>query len=84
MSVLAREWYTRLKPLSVDPFTQLAKEFELYFLKNVCSKLSVIMLLRLRKGEEETLFDFVARFTNKIRGIQEASITRDSSLHNKG
>lgn len=46
--------------------TQLTKEFKLYFLKNVCPKPSVIMLLKLRQRMEETFSNFVAQFTYEI------------------
>lgn len=54
------EWYTHLKPLSVDSFALLVKEFEFYFLKNICPRPLAIMLLRLKQRKEETLSNFVA------------------------
>lgn len=56
---LAWEWYSRLKPLSISSFAQLAKEFELYFLANVCPKLSMMVLLRPRQMEDEPISHFV-------------------------
>lgn len=56
----AQECYTCLKVLSVNSFASLAKEFELYFLENVDPRPSTIMLLKLKQGEEEILFNFIA------------------------
>lgn len=64
-----RKWYAHLKLLSFSSYSQLAKEFELHFLKNVHLRPMVVMLLRFRQGEEETLLDFATRFTNEILGI---------------
>ncbi|THU64573.1 hypothetical protein C4D60_Mb01t27880 [Musa balbisiana] len=54
---LVREWCTHLKLLLVGSFAQLTKEFKLYYLRNVCLRLSMVMLLEVKQGEEETLFD---------------------------
>lgn len=66
LRVLVREWYTLLKPLSVGSFTQLVKEFKLYFFSNVRPRSSIMMLLGLKQGEEEVLSNFVARFTSEL------------------
>ncbi|THU67036.1 hypothetical protein C4D60_Mb05t20430 [Musa balbisiana] len=50
----------------------LTKEFKLYFIKNICLKPSMIMLLGVRQEEEETLFNFVAQFTNKIKTCKKS------------
>lgn len=35
----------------------------------------MVILLGLKQGEEETLYDFITQFTNKIWGIQEAHLS---------
>ena len=55
----AWEWYTYLKPLLVGSFALLAKEFELYFLKNICLRPLAIMLLGLKQRKEETFSNFI-------------------------
>lgn len=64
-----RELYAHPKILSINSFTQLTKEFKLHFLNNVHLRPIMTMLLRLKQGEEEIVWNFVHRFTNEIRGI---------------
>lgn len=69
---LARVWYAHLKLLSINSFAQLMGEFEFYFLKNIRSKLSTVILLGLKQGQKKILVDFVTQFTNKIQGMVDA------------
>lgn len=44
----------------------LEKEFKFHFLINMRPKPTIMILLGLKQGKEETLANFVNRFTNKI------------------
>ncbi|THU64247.1 hypothetical protein C4D60_Mb01t24460 [Musa balbisiana] len=62
--------YVILNTLMYHAF--LTMKFELHFLENVSSRLLTIKLLGLKQGEEETFTDFVGRFTNEIKDIEDA------------
>ncbi|RRT40719.1 hypothetical protein B296_00037302 [Ensete ventricosum] len=66
---LARTWYSCLKPASISSFDLLAKEFESNFLVSACPKLTTASLLGLVQGSEESLSQFVGRFTSQVQGI---------------
>lgn len=55
-----REWYNRLKPLSISFFMQLTKEFELHFINDIA---------RVRQREDESLSNFITCFADEIDGM---------------
>lgn len=61
--------------VALSSFIQLVKKFELHFIENICPKSSMTMVLRFRQGEEETLLNFIARFTNQIQDIQDTHLS---------
>ncbi|RWW49959.1 hypothetical protein BHE74_00043810 [Ensete ventricosum] len=65
----ARTWYCRLKPASISSFDLLSKEFELNFLVSARPKPTVASLLGLAQGNDESLAEFVGRFTSQVRGV---------------
>ncbi|RWW52332.1 hypothetical protein BHE74_00041250, partial [Ensete ventricosum] len=67
----ARTWYCRLKPASISSFDLLAKEFKLNCLASARPKLTVASLLGLAQGNNESLSQFVGRFTSQIWGIPD-------------
>ncbi|RRT84625.1 hypothetical protein B296_00004692 [Ensete ventricosum] len=67
----ARTWYYRLKPVSISSFDLLAKEFELKFLASARLKPIAASLLGLAQGNDESLAQFIRRFTSQVRGVPD-------------
>ncbi|RWV94521.1 hypothetical protein GW17_00042933 [Ensete ventricosum] len=67
----ARIWYNRLKLSSISSFNQLVKEFELNFLASTRPRPTVALLLVLSQGSDESLTQFVGRFTMEFRGVPD-------------
>ncbi|RWW44408.1 hypothetical protein BHE74_00049821 [Ensete ventricosum] len=67
----AKTWYCRLKPASISSFDLLAKEFELNFLVSARPKSTAASLLGLAQGNDESLSQFVGRFTSQVRGVPD-------------
>ncbi|RRT49968.1 hypothetical protein B296_00026639 [Ensete ventricosum] len=66
-----KTWYCHLKPASISSFDLLAKEFELNFLVSARPKPTTASLLRLAQGSDESLSQFVGRFTSQVQGIPD-------------
>ncbi|XP_065007563.1 uncharacterized protein LOC135638379 [Musa acuminata AAA Group] len=69
---LARAWFNRLYQSSISSFNQLAGEFEQNFLASAQPRPSMATLLALSQHEDESLSQFVACFTIKIRGFLDS------------
>ncbi|RZS23176.1 hypothetical protein BHM03_00056045 [Ensete ventricosum] len=67
----ARTWYSRLKPASISSFDLLEKEFELDFLASARPKPTTASLLGLVQGSDESLSQFMERFTSHVQGIPD-------------
>ena len=68
----AREWFTKLPPLSIDNFKQLSNSFVRHFVGRQCSKRPANHLLTIKQGEKETLRAYVTHFTRGILEVDEA------------
>ncbi|RRT38722.1 hypothetical protein B296_00049334, partial [Ensete ventricosum] len=62
---IARGWYSRLSPSSIDSFDQLAREFKANFLSSARPKPTIVSLLGMRQKEEEHLGQYLAHFTDE-------------------
>jgi hypothetical protein len=62
---VANDWFTGLPPKSIGTFKELGHLFLTQFLATQKRKKSVICLLTLRQGKEETLKDFMLRFNKE-------------------
>ena len=68
----AREWFTKLPPLSIDNFKQLSNSFIRHFVGRQCSKRPANHLLTIKQWEKETLRSYVTCFTRGILEVNEA------------
>ena len=68
----AREWFTKLPPLSIDNFKQLSNSFIRHFVGRQCSKRPANHLLTIKQWEKETLRSYVTCFTRGILEVKEA------------
>ncbi|RZR91968.1 hypothetical protein BHM03_00020168 [Ensete ventricosum] len=64
-----RIWYSRLKPASIPSFDLLVKEFELNLLTSARPKPTTASLLGMAQGGDESLSQFMGRFTSQVQGI---------------
>jgi hypothetical protein len=67
---VAKDWFTRLPPKSVNSFKELGCLFLTQFLATWRRKKNVTCLLTMRQGKEESLKDFMLRF-KKVWGVHD-------------
>ncbi|XP_077215738.1 uncharacterized protein LOC143850365 [Tasmannia lanceolata] len=61
----ARDWYSRLKPNSVDSFGEFADDLVRHFMSSRRSRKTAASLMALRQEDGESLKEFVSRFNRE-------------------
>ncbi|XP_077230946.1 uncharacterized protein LOC143864012 [Tasmannia lanceolata] len=67
----ASNWFSRLRPNSIESFHELGKEFVAYFINSRPRRKPADALLALQQGKEETLRKFISRFRVELHQINE-------------
>ncbi|XP_077232522.1 uncharacterized protein LOC143869848 [Tasmannia lanceolata] len=67
----ASNWFSRLRPNSIESFHELGKEFVAYFINSRPRKKPADALLALRQEKDETLRRFIGRFRMELHQISE-------------
>ena len=70
---VAREWFTKLPPSSINNFEQLSSSFVRHFVGVQRPKRPADHLLTIKQGEKEALRSYVTRFTRGILEVDEAN-----------
>ncbi|XP_077221995.1 uncharacterized protein LOC143855823 [Tasmannia lanceolata] len=67
----ASNWFSRLRPNSIESFHELGKEFVAYFINSRPQRTPADALLALGQGKDETLRKFIGRFRVELHQINE-------------
>ena len=68
---LARIWFSRLMPNSINTFKDLSTQFALHFIGGHRYKKSTTCLISIKQQEDETLRSYIARFNKEALSIDE-------------
>ena len=69
---LARIWFSRLTPNSINTFKDLSAQFASHFIGRHRYKKSTTCLMSIRQREDETLRSYIAHFNKEALSIDEA------------
>ena len=68
----ARIWFSRLTPNSISTFKELSAQFASHFIEGQRYKKFIACLISIKRGEDETLKFYIARFNKEALSIDEA------------
>ena len=69
---LARIWFSRLTPNSINTFKELSAQFTSHFIGGHRYKKSTACLMSIKQREDETLRSYITRFNKEALSIDEA------------
>ena len=69
---LARIWFNRLTPNSIDTFNELSAQFASHFIGRHRYKKSTVCLMSIKEWEDETLRSYIAHFNKEALSNDEA------------
>ena len=69
---LARIWFSRLTPNSINTFKELSAQFTSHFIGGHRYKRSTTCLMSIKQREDETLRSYITRFNKEALLIDEA------------
>ena len=69
---LARIWFSRLTPNSVNTFKEISAQFTSHFIGGHRYKRSTTCLMSIKQREDETLRSYITRFNKEALSIDEA------------
>ena len=69
---LARIWFSRLTPNSINTFKELSAQFTSHFIRGHRYKRSTACLMSIKQREDKTLWSYIARFNKEALSIDEA------------
>ena len=69
---LARIWFSRLTPNSVNTFKEISAQFTLHFIGGHRYKRSTTCLMSIKQREDEMLRSYITRFNKEALSIDEA------------
>ena len=69
---LARVWFSRLTPNSINTFKELSAQFTSHFIGGHRYKRSTACLMNIKQREGETLRAYITRFNKEALSIDEA------------
>ena len=70
---VARIWFSRLTPNSINTFKELSAQFTSHFIGGHMYKKSTACLMSIKQGEDETLRSYITRFNKEALLIDEAN-----------
>ena len=70
---VARIWFNRLTPNSINTFKELSAQFTLHFIRGHRYKKSTACLMSIKQREDETLRFYITRFNKEALLIDEAN-----------
>ncbi|XP_077226457.1 uncharacterized protein LOC143888969 [Tasmannia lanceolata] len=65
LSAVARDWYSRLKPNSIDNFEEFGDDLAQHFMSSQRPRKTAASLMALRQEDDESLKAFVSRFNKE-------------------
>ena len=68
---LARIWFSRLTPNSINTFKELSTQFTLHFIGGHRYKRSIACLMSIKQREDEMLRSYITRFNKEALLIDE-------------
>ena len=69
---LARIWFDRLMPNSINTFKELSAQFTSHFIGGYRYKKSIACLMSIKQQEDEMLRSYITRFNKEALSIDEA------------
>ena len=69
---VARIWFSRLTPNSINTFKELSAQFTLHFIGGHRYKKSTACLMNIKQREDETVRSYITRFNKEALSIDEA------------
>ena len=70
---VARIWFSRLTPNSINTFQELSAQFTSHFIGGHRYKKSTACLMSIKQREDETLRSYITRFNKEALSIDEAN-----------